>query len=111
MQTTYEGQQQLREHLVRERDPTLIRHFKEKLRDFSCTICNFDFQAVYGPIGRHFIEAHHVEPIGLREGDAPTLLADLIAVCSNCHRMLHRRAPPFGPNELAIAMAQSFEPK
>jgi hypothetical protein len=59
LQSTMEGRQQLREHLVRERDPALIRKFKSSLSDFKCTVRNFDFKSVYGDIGAGFIEAHH----------------------------------------------------
>jgi hypothetical protein len=45
------------------------------------------------PIGEGFIEAHHLEPIGSWDGGTPTSADGLIAVCSNCHRMIHRQAP------------------
>jgi 5-methylcytosine-specific restriction protein A len=111
MQTSLEGRQRLREHLVRERDATLIGKFKDSLHSFACTICGFDFESVYGEMGKKFIEAHHVEPIGMREGDSPTLLSELVAVCSNCHRMLHREIPLLLPNEITARMARSFEMK
>jgi 5-methylcytosine-specific restriction protein A len=61
----------------------LIRNFKEALQSFSCRVCGFGFETMYGDIGKRFIEAHHVEPIGLREGDVTTLITDLVPVCSN----------------------------
>lgn len=109
LQPTLEGRQRLREHLVRERDPALIRKFKEGLRSFACSVCNFDFEKVYGDIGHRFVEAHHVEPIGMREGDSITSVTDLVPVCSNCHRMLHRRAPPYSPEDLERILATTFE--
>ncbi len=52
--------------------------------------CAFDFEAMYGEIGRGFGEVHHLlplsEPIHARE----TRLQDLVVVCANCHRMIHR---------------------
>lgn len=57
----------------------------------ACEVCGFDFEAVYGELGRGFIECHHVVP--LSEGQRKTSLRDLALVCSNCHRMAHRRRP------------------
>ena len=104
-----EGRQVLRAHLARERDPRLILAFKNGLRDFRCSVCGFDFARAYGPIGAGFIEAHHVEPIGLREGEALTSIADLIPVCSNCHSMLHRQVPTLTADELSGMMALALE--
>jgi HNH endonuclease len=44
------------------------------------------------PIDRGFIEVHHTKPLSESEGDMETDPAtDLVPVCSNCHRMIHRR--------------------
>ena len=56
-----------------------------------CECCNFDFVESFGVHGKEFIECHH--NIFLSTGVRPTFLADLSLVCSNCHRMLHRRKP------------------
>jgi 5-methylcytosine-specific restriction protein A len=106
-----EGRNVLREHLTRERDPALIREFKRQLSSFVCSVCHFDFEQVYGAIGHGFVEAHHVEPIGLRDGSTSTTVHDLIPVCSNCHRMLHRQAPPYLREEIAAMMSRAFENK
>lgn len=104
MQTSLEGKRLLREHIARERDPVLVRRFKNQLSSFSCYICTFDFEKRYGPIGRGFIEAHHLEPIGSRDGGTPTSVEELIAVCSNCHRMLRRQAPPYTADDIKAFM-------
>lgn len=85
-----EGAAQLRTHLRRERSKSLVDRFKSELRSFSCVVCNFDFFETYGEVGLGFIEAHHKLPVSLLQPGAKTKLADLAAVCSNCHRMLHR---------------------
>jgi len=85
-----EGTGQLRTHLRRERSKSLIDRFKAALTSFSCVTCDFDFLATYGEIGRGFIEAHHKVPVARLEPGAKTKIEDLAAVCSNCHRMLHR---------------------
>jgi predicted HNH restriction endonuclease len=108
-QDSLEGRRLLREHIIRERDPTLIRQFKNALRSFKCSICNFDYGETYGPIGKGFIEAHHVEPIGMRKDESSTSLNDLIAVCSNCHRMLHRKSPPYSAKEITEFLRSTFE--
>lgn len=83
-----EGRKRLRMHLHRERNKNLIQVFKKNLSSCTCRVCGFDFRKVYGKLGENHIEAHHTLPIaaGLRR----TRLEDLVEVCSNCHRMLHR---------------------
>ncbi len=56
-----------------------------------CNICGFDFEKTYGEIGKAFIEVHHIRPLAsLDEEVVIDPQTDLICVCSNCHRMLHR---------------------
>jgi len=104
-----EGRKQLREHIARERDSELIRRFKKSLKTFECSVCGFDFEKVYGEIGRGFVEGHHLDALGLREGNEETSVERVVPVCSNCHRMLHRRSPPYTPDELSNLMIGRFE--
>jgi 5-methylcytosine-specific restriction enzyme A len=63
-----------------------------QIHGLSCVVCKFNFQKVYGKRGEDFIEVHHVNPlstIGKEASINPE--TDLVPVCSNCHRMLHRR--------------------
>ncbi|QFT90839.1 HNH endonuclease [Bacillus sp. THAF10] len=57
-----------------------------------CAVCDFKFEEVYGELGKDFIEIHHVKPLSTLDGaieiDAEN---DLVPVCPNCHRMLHRK--------------------
>ena len=80
-------------HLHRERSSRLVQVFKRNLTDFSCRVCGFNFLEVYGELGRAFIEAHHMKPVAQLAPDETVRIQDLIAVCSNCHRMLHRQYP------------------
>ena len=64
---TEEGRRILRLHLVRERSLALVRSFKRALSDLHCWVCGFDFEEVYGEIGRDFIEAHHTKPVASLE--------------------------------------------
>jgi|SRR5699024_1860670 len=77
----------------RERDPKL-REAKLKLvraegRPIACEVCTFDFGKTYGDRGRGYIEIHHVTPLHV-SGVVQTRLEDLVLLCSNCHRMIHR---------------------
>lgn len=56
-----------------------------------CMICGFDFEEKYGELGKNYIEVHHIKPLSeLDEEVVVNPETDLICVCSNCHRMLHR---------------------
>lgn len=94
-----EGSRTLREHLRLERSTALVGQFKASLTDYACAICGFDFETTFGDLGKGFIEAHHVEPLG-ETGTSFRHIEDLLPVCSNCHRMLHRRWPALVPDEL-----------
>lgn len=76
-------------HLRRERNRYLAEECKRR-DSYLCQICDFNFEAYYGPVGRLFAEAHHRVPLSKLSGAVRTCLDDLITVCANCHRMLHR---------------------
>lgn len=101
-----EGARSLRSHVALERSKELIKEFKAQLADFSCSICGFDFERTYGTIGSRFIEAHHVEPLAQR-GVGLTKPEDLIGVCANCHRMLHRKWPSTDVGALKAMFAEN----
>jgi hypothetical protein len=62
-----------------------------KKRDgYRCRICNQALQELYGTLGKDFAEAHHIVSLASLKGSAKTTVDDLITVCPNCHRMLHR---------------------
>jgi hypothetical protein len=92
--TFEEGSRRLRMHNAIERNPRLISAFKRGLQSFACAICAFNFEAEYGDIGSGFIECHHTRPVSEMNPDGDTTSVDeLIAVCPNCHRMLHSQKP------------------
>jgi len=64
-----------------------------KIHGLTCKACNFNFEEVYGERGTDFIEVHHLKPICTFEGEAQAIdpKTDLLPLCSNCHRMIHRR--------------------
>jgi 5-methylcytosine-specific restriction protein A len=55
-----------------------------------CQVCGFDFEKVYGEIGKGFIHVHHIEKLASKTGEhVVDPIKDLITVCPNCHAMLH----------------------
>ena len=52
--------------------------------------CGFDFETVYGALGRDYTQVHHLKPLGDRTKPSQTKLDDLAIVCANCHAMIHR---------------------
>lgn len=70
-----------------------------------CAVCEFDFAATYGDLGKGYIHVHHLRP--LAEIGAEYVLnpeQDLRPVCPNCHAMLHRVRPALSIDELRVMM-------
>ena len=103
---TEEGRELLRQHIVRERSASLIAKFKATYKPLKCEVCAFDFATAYGDLGKGFIEAHHVKPLADMSPGDKTKLEDLAAVCSNCHRMLHRTYPAMSVEKLRALAAE-----
>lgn len=99
-----EGQIMTRLHTFRERDKKIVRAKKEShLREFgklSCEVCSFDYLERYGDRGFGYIECHHRKPLCDLEINDKTTLSDLALLCSNCHRMIHRKRPWLSIEEL-----------
>ncbi|WP_439674836.1 HNH endonuclease [Embleya sp. MST-111070] len=104
-----EGRLLARRHLYRERDRGLReRKIAEVLRErghLGCTVCDFDFEAKYGAHGAGYIECHHVVPLHVA-GEGETRLSDLVLVCANCHRMVHRGEPWLTIDQLRASLAK-----
>lgn len=73
-----------------------------KYHGYSCCICGFNFEKFYGELGKNYIEVHHIKPLSTLEEEIEiNPKTDLICVCANCHRMLHRsRTSILEPNDL-----------
>ncbi len=92
-----EGDKIIREHIRQEltrRNSKIVQLAKNQAMikgngKILCECCSFDFFKTYGNHGTGFIECHH--KIHVSTGQRITTLADLALVCSNCHRMLHRK--------------------
>tara|TARA_X000000950_G_scaffold37918_1_gene40476 strand:+ start:623 stop:1327 length:705 start_codon:yes stop_codon:yes gene_type:complete len=90
-----EGKLVTYKHLKRERNAKIVREKKKIFKRMNgrlfCEACKFDFKDKYGKRGEDFIECHHINPISL--GEKKTSLSDLVLLCSNCHRMIHKKQP------------------
>ncbi len=62
-----------------------------KYHGAKCAVCGFDFEKVYGEIGKNFIEVHYTVPLSFLNQEMDIdITKDLVCVCANCHRMIHR---------------------
>lgn len=85
-----EGAKKITQHVRYERNP-YNRKEAIRLQGHKCKICGFDFNEFYGKdLAEDYIEVHHIKPLadGMQIIDPAK---DLIPVCANCHRMLHRK--------------------
>lgn len=68
------------------------RRLAIKKHGAKCYACGFSFEEVYGERGKDFIEVHHIKPLStLEEAVEINPETDLVPLCANCHRMVHRR--------------------
>jgi len=83
-----------------ERDP-LNRAACIMAQGLHCLVCGILLEDTYGPVGGGYIQVHHLTPVAdMGPGYIVHPARDLIPVCPNCHAMMHRRNPPYSPNEL-----------
>jgi len=96
----FEGRAYKKSSTYRKRSSKLrdaaIQHYTRNNK-ICCEICGFNFEIKYGDLGRGYIEIHHKKPIcdfAKNTNEAKLIteaLRNLCPVCSNCHRMLHRK--------------------
>jgi 5-methylcytosine-specific restriction protein A len=63
---------------------------------YRCSVCEMDFEAIYGKVAKEFIHVHHLRQlssIGVEYEIDP--IADLRPVCPNCHAVIHMSQPPY----------------
>ena len=66
-----------------------------------CGVCGFDPKATYGSAISSILEVHHIEPLSeIEKARVYNPRTDLIPLCPNCHRAIHKRKPAFKPDEL-----------
>ena len=75
----------------------VIKDFKKRNKgEVFCTVCLFNFKTRYGPLGKNYIEIHHLVPIHTSDIRGQKKLVGVAAknvclLCANCHRMVHHR--------------------
>ena len=71
---------------------------------YSCSVCGYNFEKVFGEIGRGCIEVHHLSPLSAIDKEhIVNPISDLRPICSNCHTMAHYKRPahlPYSIEEL-----------
>jgi hypothetical protein len=91
-----EGKTAYKTHRCRERNQKVIKKAKDSFKKkhngrLFCEVCKIDFSLVYGERGKNFIEGHHKKLVSeMKEGET-TKVEDIAMLCSNCHRMIHRK--------------------
>jgi hypothetical protein len=99
-----EGQRLSAERYFFARNPNLVRDAKAA-HGKECQVCQFDFEDQFGSVGKDFIEAHHLDPLSERSEsewteELRTSIDQIAVLCSNCHRIVHRRRPAYSLEEI-----------
>lgn len=68
--------------------------------NYTCQVCGFNFEKVYGERGHEFIEVHHLKPLASYDDEHDVKLDELISLCPNCHSMIHMGGELTTPKEL-----------
>jgi len=85
-----EGAKKITQHVRYERNP-FNRKEAIRIQGYKCRICGFGFDEVYGKdLADNYIEVHHIKQLSDGEQVIDPAI-DLLPVCANCHRMLHRK--------------------
>ncbi|WFD09028.1 HNH endonuclease [Tepidibacter hydrothermalis] len=91
-----EGKKAYRTHKIIERNQQVIKKskvlfIKKHNGKLYCEACGFNFTEVYGDRGKDFIEGHHKKLVSQMKEGEKTRTEDIAMLCSNCHRMIHRK--------------------
>lgn len=61
---------------------------------YQCSVCEFNFEDVYGELGKQYIHVHHLKMMSeIKDEYEIDPIKDLIPVCPNCHGIIHRTRP------------------
>jgi hypothetical protein len=90
--TRTEGEVRVRISKTIERNAKLRQKALE-IHGYSCQVCGFNFEKYYGRWGKTFAEVHHVKPLAELRGKKMITdpKSDLVVLCANCHKMIHRK--------------------
>lgn len=90
-QAVFEEGRPLQYFMTRYERSSVVREAALAIHGYDCVACAFNFEQVYGELGKHYIEIHHVRPLSrVQEQHRINPATDLVPLCSNCHRMVHR---------------------
>ncbi len=106
-----EDEQPIAEEIVEGEMSTLLINRRERssrnrllclaIHGQRCSVCGNDPDTTYSALNRSILEVHHIEPLSIAESPrAYNPKTDLIPLCPNCHRAIHKRIPPYTPEEL-----------
>lgn len=104
-----EGANKYVTHKRKERSKKLIKLAKEYFKSKNegklfCEVCKFNFVEKYGKTGEDFIEAHHSLPVFQLNENHQSTVNDIVLLCSNCHRMIHRKKEWLSIEELKAVL-------
>jgi hypothetical protein len=102
-----EGAPYYAKHLRRERSSELVRLVKDNARKtntYFCCVCKADFQKIYNV---EYIECHHTVPVSTLALGEKTKMEDMVLLCANCHRAVHKRKQWLQKHELHELLAAS----
>ena len=86
-----EGDERKVVQTVKERNPILRRDAIVKYGTV-CMVCGFDFDKTYGKdLSDGYIEVHHEKMVSETPGVRDVTVDEVKVVCSNCHRIIHRK--------------------
>ena len=85
-----EGKKKNRYSSYYERNP-LLRQKAIEIHGLNCAVCDFNFEKVYGDLGKGFVHVHHNKPISESGQAKVNPRTDLSVLCPNCHAMIHRK--------------------
>lgn len=106
-----EGRVATRMHLYRERDRRLVKEAKaQAMKQYGrlvCAVCSFDFLKRYGEVGANIIDVHHTKPVHSMQPGEKTKVADLVLLCSNCHRVVHSKRTWLSIEQVKAALAKA----
>ena len=108
-----EGKPVTKTRKLRQRSSRLSKAAKERYLavhgELRCEICGINFKEVYGELGEGYIEAHHPEPLSKMDGTQFVDVEGMVLLCANCHRVLHRKSPPYSIEELRQVVKRQKE--
>ncbi|MDA7646960.1 HNH endonuclease [Akkermansiaceae bacterium] len=81
-----------------------------RLHGYRCGVCDLCPKETFGEALGGILEVHHIEPLSsLGEPRPYDPMTDLIPLCPNCHRMIHKENPPLTPDKLREIIRVDYE--